>query len=293
MDGSHKPAREPVLQPACERRTLPIQFEAVRDSGAGDGQFIIRGHAAVFNKWSLDLGGFREKIMPGFFDKVLSEDPDVHFFWDHDSRWTLARTRNKTLELRCDPAGLHEWARVAPTSYAADLRILMERRDIDQQSFAFNVGPDGAEWRIFEEDGREIVERILLPDGCSGLYDVTVTAQGAYPQTDASVVAHTRSMIRRAINEGYLPKEAAEVIVAPDDPAGTSESQHELDSGEERDLAPTVEDDSSREDAGEKTRVSADDRAKVLDEMAEAVAVERDRAREFERRKYQLTTRKE
>lgn len=287
MDGSHKPASEPVLQPACERRTLPIEGVEWRQSGAGAGEMTVRGHASVFDRLSLDLGGFRERIAKGAFTDALDRNPDVHALWDHDTKYVLARTKNKTLELREDPVGLHFWAKVADTSYAKDLRILMERGDVDQASFAFTVARD--EWTV---DANDNVTRTILEVG--ELFDVTVTAQGAYPQTDTSVVAHMRSRLKAEINEGRLPEEAATAIAAPDDPAGETEPQQQLGSDEERNLAPEkVEDDSSREDAGEKTRVSADERAKVLDEMAEAVAVERDRAREFERRKYQLTTRKE
>lgn len=246
MDGSHKPASEPVLQPACERRTLPIEGVEWRQSGAGEGQLTVRGHASVFDRLSLDLGGFRERIAKGAFTDALDRNPDVHALWDHDTKYVLARTKNKTLELREDPVGLHFWAKVADTSYAKDLRILMERGDVDQASFAFTVARD--EWTV---DANDNVTRTILEVG--ELYDVTVTAMGAYPQTDTSVVAHTRSMIRTAINEGRLPKEAAEVIVAPDDPAGEPEPQDNLDSGEERTRAPeTVEDDSSRQADEEK-----------------------------------------
>lgn len=227
MERHARPAAGPVPQPARddferrygtfggrERRELPIIVEEIRDSGAGEGQFTIRGHAAVFDMWSLDLGGFREKIDRAAFDNVLTRNPDTWLLWDHDTRWTLARTTNKTLELRVDPRGLHYWGRVAPTSYAHDLRVLMERGDIDQASFAFTVARD--EWRIVEENGEERIERSILEVG--DLFDVTVTAMGAYPQTD-SQVARTRAL-EYAHNNGRLPGAAP---VAPDEPAGSTD----------------------------------------------------------------------
>ena len=182
-------ARDFVRQAHMALDPYPMTDLEVRDSKAGGGQFTIRGHAAVFNRRSHDLGGFTEIIAPGFFDDVLDGDPDVHAFWDHDPGRTLARTRNKTLELRVDPMGLHNWMRVAPTSYAQDLRILMERGDVDQQSFAFTVSED--DWAQDEESG-EITRTLIRADG---LYDVTVTAQGAYPQTGAEVVRSMRSVL--------------------------------------------------------------------------------------------------
>lgn len=174
----------------------------VRDSGAGDGSFTIRGHAAVFNKLSLDLGGFQEKIAPGAFTNALSGNPDVLAVWDHDTRYTLARTLNNTLELREDPYGLHSWMRVAPTSYAADLRVLMERGDISQASFMFTI--ERETWEISQRaDGTEQI--VATVEEVGELFDVTVTGRGAYPQTDMSVVQGRSQRLTNALQEGRVP----------------------------------------------------------------------------------------
>jgi HK97 family phage prohead protease len=287
MTDKQQPA-EPVLQPAREQRTLPIENVEWRKSGSGD-QLTIRGHASIFDRLSLDLGGFRERIAPGAFTSALDRNPDVHALWDHDTKMVLARTKNKTLELREDPIGLHFWAKVADTSYARDLRVLMERGDVDQASFAFTVARD--EWMVDEDEN---VTRTILEVG--ELYDVTVTAQGAYPQSDASVVAHMRSRVKAEIEAGTISLEEAALqrIVAPDEPAGASTSQSDLGDGEKRILAPDeVEDDSSQNDLGEEERVSSVERERTLNEMAEAVAVAKEQKREFERRKYELKARKD
>jgi HK97 family phage prohead protease len=267
-------------KPVREHRVLPLEDVEWRKSGSGPGQLTIRGHASVFDRLSLDLGGFREKIAPGAFTSALDRNPDVHALWNHDTKYVLARTKNKTLELREDPIGLHFWAKVADTSYARDLQVLMERGDVDQASFAFTVSKD--EWATDENDN--VTRTILEVDN---LYDVTVCAAGAYPQTDTSVVAHMRSRLNAEISEGRLPKEAANKIVAPDDPVDVSTSQEWLDEDKQRNLAPKVEDDSSRKDEPE--RVRPNDRAKLLNEMAEAVAIEKERKGEIGRRKYQIT----
>src|SRR5690242_5449198 len=112
------------------QRSFDFVVDEIRDTGDAKSAYNVRGHASVFDKWSLDLGGFREQVRAGAFDDVLSRDPHVLHLWDHDSRYVLSSTRNKTLELRVDPVGLHYWSRVAKTSYADDLRILLERGDI-------------------------------------------------------------------------------------------------------------------------------------------------------------------
>jgi HK97 family phage prohead protease len=192
---------------AAEQRTTyalaPLSNIEVRDSGAGDGSYTIRGHAAVFGRASLDLGGFTERIAPGAFKNVLDRNPDVLAVWDHDTRYTLASTTNGTLELREDPIGLHTWMRVVPTSYAADLRLLLETKTLTQASFMFTI--ESETWTVTERaDGTEEVVSTINEIG--ELYDVTVTGRGAYPQTDMSVVTHARAArLDQAIREGRVP----------------------------------------------------------------------------------------
>lgn len=186
------------------QRTFPFVVEEVRDSGAGGGVYTVKGHAAVFNKWSLDLGGFKERVKKGAFDRVISEDPHVLHLWDHDTSKALSSTRSTTypLELRVDPQGLHYYSKVAPTSYSEDLRVLLDGGVISQSSFAFTVAKD--EWRLIEEDGDERVERTIVE--VDQLFDVTTCAMGAYPTTDSALAL--RSMVSgRGIPGG--------VIVAP------------------------------------------------------------------------------
>jgi uncharacterized protein len=94
----------------------------------------------------------------------------------------LGRTRNGTLDLRSDARGLRVEARVPPTSFAKDLRISLERGDIDQGSFAFTVAENGD---AFATDDDDNVMRTIRTVG--NLYDVTVTAKGAYPTTSMKV----------------------------------------------------------------------------------------------------------
>jgi HK97 family phage prohead protease len=176
---------DPALQ-----RTFDFQVERVSDNGDGTGEYTMVGHAAVFGRWSLDLGGFRERIKKGAFDNALAGDPHVLHVWDHDTARVLSSTRNNTLDLSIDPKGLRYWSKVAPTSYAADLRVLLERGDISQSSFAFTVAQD--EWKISQDEtGEEIMERTILE--VRDLFDVTTCAMGAYPATDSALAL--RSMI--------------------------------------------------------------------------------------------------
>lgn len=262
-----------------EKRVLPFVVEEIRASGAGDGQFTIRGHAAVFNRWSLDLGGFRERIAKGAFDAVLERNPDVLALWDHDTALTLARTKNKTLELRIDPVGLHYWARVAPTSYAEDLRVLLERGDVDQASFAFTIAPGGQEWKIREEDdGTEVVERTITE--IADLYDVTVTAMGAYPQTDSSIARSLALSYFRDL-ETLSEKRDTE-----DEAAEEADEPPELSGAEERDaVAEETRDEVATDEPADEVRGGSEEGDDAPEREVDALRDAEEALAEYRRRK--------
>jgi HK97 family phage prohead protease len=186
----------------------------IRHSGRPDEAFTIRGYPIVFDRVSLDLGGFREKLDAHAFDEVLKTDPDVHFVWDHDLRYVGARTKNGTLKLSADEHGVFMDAQVGNYSWAKDLRTALERGDISQGSFAFNTAEGGDEWEVGEDE--KVLRTVTR---VSDLHDVTVTAKGAYPQTS---LAAARSLVEAAKAAGRL--ETGAVLVAEETTQGESES---------------------------------------------------------------------
>lgn len=218
------------------RHGVPFVVERVADSGDPEVAFTIRGYAAVYNRKSLDLGGFVEIVEPGFFDEVLARDPDAHALWDHSTMLALARTRSAKypLELKPEDRGLRYFAKVAPTSFAADLRILMEGGVIDQSSFAFTVEEDS--WEIVNRGKTtEYVLRRLIR--CGELYDVTICAQGAYPSTDSEVMR--TAAVAFARSTGRLNPDAEEALPPVDDPTETEPKDDEEREAPEPEKAST------------------------------------------------------
>ena len=207
---------EPPVVIANDRevRVLGLGDLEIRHSGRKDEAFTVRGYTAVYNQTSHDLGGFTEQIAPGAFDEVLATNPDVHMTWDHDTRYVAARTTNDTLHLSSDETGLFIDAQIGPYTWAKDLRTALERGDVDQGSFAFTVAENGDAFNT-DDDGN--VMRTIRNVG--NLYDVTVTAQGAYPQTSLAAV---RSLAKI---QGRPPEEVEAVLVAAaEEQKGESES---------------------------------------------------------------------
>jgi len=164
-----------------ERRTFTLDGLTIERRGEAK-TIIMRGHAAVFNQLSEDLGGFREQIIPGAFKEAIEAD-DVRALFNHDPNFVLGRNRAGTLVMAEDARGLSVEITPPDTQFARDLAVSMERGDISQMSFAFRIKPNGEDWAK-NDDGIWIrsVKRVRL-------YDVSPVTYPAYVQTDIAVRA--------------------------------------------------------------------------------------------------------
>lgn len=144
----------------------------------GDGPPKLTGYAAKFDVWSDDLGGFRERLAPGAFSKVLKTNPDVRALVNHEGI-PFARSSNGTLSLSEDETGLRIEAEV-PASFDQLVEAL-DRGNLDQMSFAFRVEKGGALWDLDADPAERTVNEV------SELYDVSVVTFPAYPQTEAAL----------------------------------------------------------------------------------------------------------
>jgi HK97 family phage prohead protease len=140
---------------------------------------LIRGHAAVFDKLSENLGGFREVIAPGAFDDVLGDD--VRALFNHDGSLILGRSSAGTLRIGVDAAGLTYEIDPPDTQYGRDLLVSLERGDVRESSFGFRVARGGDKWDE-SEDG--VLIRTITR--VSRLFDVSPVTFPAYPDTDSA-----------------------------------------------------------------------------------------------------------
>src|SRR5438105_2557584 len=113
-------------RPDLERRWSPRAMQVERRSVGGAVQ--ITGYASVWNKLSVDLGGFRERVAPSAFRG--SRNSDVLAFWSHDPALVLGRTGNGTLTLREDAIGLRITIDPPATTVGSDAVALIGRGDI-------------------------------------------------------------------------------------------------------------------------------------------------------------------
>ena len=156
-----------------KQRCQPTSFRAV-DQG---GDRYVEGYFAVFGSTYELWPGATESIDPHAFDGTLTDD--IRALIDHETRLVLGRTKAGTLELRVDEKGL--WGRIkinAEDTDAMNLYTRVQRGDVDQCSFGFDILDEKTEYR---EDGS--IHWIILK---VKLYEVSCVTFPAYEDTSIS-----------------------------------------------------------------------------------------------------------
>jgi HK97 family phage prohead protease len=160
-------------------RTLEARTFArpeIRLSESGDP--IFEGYATVYDyaydvAGGIERGGWAETIVAGACDKSVRERDDVRLLLNHDGV-PMARTKSKTLELKSDGVGLWSGSTLDGASpLVQTVRSAMDRGDLDEMSFAFQV--------IRQEWNGDYTERRILE---VKLFDVSVVT---YPANPAAV----------------------------------------------------------------------------------------------------------
>jgi HK97 family phage prohead protease len=215
-----------------ERTERAFGFETLAIRAAGDDDapdtLTLEGYASVtespYEMYGGPPYGWTEIIARSAFRKTLSEGADVQLLINHEGM-PLARTKSGTLELRSNNTGLRVKAGLEPASATVqELRIAMERGDIDEMSFAFRI--IRSQW--LDEAGNEVddpwdgvTRRILEVSLDKG--DVSVVNYGANPATSAvlrslrSVEVHALDKAIVAIREGTATEEVRAIVRAAAD----------------------------------------------------------------------------
>ena len=149
-----------------ETRFLEVELRTPED----DDKMIIEGYAITFNQPATH--GYTEIIS----DKALDDTDmtDVPLKYNHeDSHLIMARTRNKSLELKKDDKGLFIHAELIDTQSNKDIYKSIKSGLIDKMSFAFTVRGDEYD---YDTDTRTITD-------IDKLYDVSVVDIPFYDTT--------------------------------------------------------------------------------------------------------------
>lgn len=169
-----------------ENRTFELQNIEIRAVDGAESP-VITGYAVVFDAWSevmVDGRGraFRERIAPTAFDRALAANPDIRALWNHNPDLPLGRTRNATLKLTKDGAGLRVEVWPPATTWGTDATESIRRGDVSGMSFAFSAKRDGGD--TWAKGGDGVAERTLLD---ADLWEVSPVTFPAYPATSVGV----------------------------------------------------------------------------------------------------------
>lgn len=135
----------------AERRFTVVRVEA---RSADDSKHTIGGYAAKFNKFSQNLGGFREKLLPGVFNRAESQGwpgfdgSGVLARYNHEDDSLLGTTGSGSLRLTVDGDGLQYEVDLLDDSLSERVFKLVQRGDVAKSSFAFIADDD--EWDVDE-----------------------------------------------------------------------------------------------------------------------------------------------
>ena len=206
----HDRAGRPLLRAALSDAVI------TRSEDTGD-PIGFKGKAIVFNSptWIGSRNwGFWEQIAPGSVTKTIDEH-DIRFVQNHDPNLLLARNKAGTLRLNATDDALEVDADMAPTTYARDLALLLERGDISQMSFAFEII---SETRSIADDDKDMwtVNEMKL-------YDVSVVTYPAYEDTEAGLRGEAFAQLCRSVGipaaeARRMARQLAEGGPIPDDP---------------------------------------------------------------------------
>lgn len=174
--------REEMKMKNKEVRKLDIQFRAEDNE---EGKMEIKGYAAVYD--SPETYDYTEVISKGAFDE--SDMSDVVLRYNHnDSFMVLARTRNKSLDLKVDENGLFMDATLQDDiTEHKNIFNAIKSGLIDKQSFAFTVEEDDYD---YDTDTRTIKK-------IGKVFDVSVVDQPFYNATDVSVASKNDDFLNR------------------------------------------------------------------------------------------------
>lgn len=176
-------------------RSSPVQFRA----DGGDDKKYIEGYFAVFGSTYELWPGATESIAPTAFDGALGAD--IRALIDHRTESVLARSNGKTrtLELRVDSHGLWGRIEINPNDQdALNLYARVERGDVDQCSFGFDILDESTEYR---DNGAVhwTINKVKL-------YEVSVCTFPAYEETSVQARRNDYNNMRQRQLEAWREK---------------------------------------------------------------------------------------
>lgn len=146
-------------------------------SAALDGN-TLTGVAYAFGQRTFRDGRWHT-FAQGAFDDALGKG-EVRAFWNHDTTLLLGRQANGTVSVSVEPDGVHYSIDLPATTYAADLKALVDRGDLREMSFGIVPGQTKVSRA---EDGKPLVTHTSV----ESIFDISPVSMPAFGGTTAQL----------------------------------------------------------------------------------------------------------
>lgn len=183
----------------AEKREVRDSVEGLELRAAPEGSQspgTVVGYAAVFEKYSCDLGYFREKIQRGAFAKAIATC-DVRALVNHDPNKLIGRTSAGTLRMEEDEIGLRVEIDLPNNTAGRDTAEDIRLRNMQGQSFKFTTSIDQWDW-----SGDTALRTLVEVDE---LFDVGPVTFPAYEETSVAMRAFQAGRDERSKPTGSPP----------------------------------------------------------------------------------------
>ena len=167
-------------------------------AGSDDAGPVISGYAAVFNRYSQNLGGFVERIMPGAFDDALGRD--LVGLFNHSEDRLLGSVESDTLRVEVDDVGLrYEIDLDLDDPDARSVASKVRRGLLRGSSFSFRLTPGGDEWSETEQGFP--LRSLVAVERTQDVGPVTFPAYKITQEGDLAVALRSIAPELRSLNE--------------------------------------------------------------------------------------------
>ncbi|MFZ4476347.1 MAG: HK97 family phage prohead protease [Saprospiraceae bacterium] len=167
----------------------------------GKFEYRIKGYAVVFGV-QYSMGWYTESVSPNAFK--YADMGDIKSCFNHDLNIILGRTTAGTCAVGVDKYGLWYETILPESPNGENVRVAIQRGDVNQCSFVFSVEPpsgdtytDGSTWiKADATNGRKKPHRILT--NITKVYEVGPVTMPASPQTNVGITTIARKSYENA-----------------------------------------------------------------------------------------------
>ena len=170
---------------------------------AGDKPLIVEGTAIVFDS-PANMGSYTEYIARNALDGVNLDN--ITLLVNHDGAGIPLARSPKTMTLTVTDNGLEMRAELPDTEQGRSVYAAIQRGDLSEMSFAFDIGE-----QTFDEQKRECTITKI-----AAVYEISIVNRAAYPQTNVQARAGKEENTMN--NTSFNPIESAVLNAATTNP---------------------------------------------------------------------------